>query len=112
MSKKEELIGKYHKEMDKMGVKYDAKVFANVFTACGPSVYRADASKVSSTDENELNTVKKNFVANKLGITDEKKVDSAIANVVKTMGASNKNKHRAIFYYLTAVELKKTSVFK
>jgi len=112
MSKKDELISKYHKEMDKMGVKYDSKVFENVFKACGPSVYRADASKVSSSDEKELSTVKKGFVAKKLGVTDEKKVDKAISNVVGIMGASNKNKHRAIFYYLLAKDLKKVSMFK
>jgi len=112
MSKKEAEIAKCHKAMDKLGVKYDAKAFANVFTACGPSVYRTDASKVSSSDEKELNTVKKGFIAKKLGITDEAKADKAIASVVETFGKSNKNKHRAIFYYLLAKELKKISTFK
>lgn len=111
MSKKDELISKYHQEMEKMGVKYDEKVFANVFTACGPSVYNADASKVSSSDEKELQTVKTNFIDKKLGVSDEKTADAAIAEVVKIMGASNKNKYRAIFYYLLAKELKKTSNF-
>ncbi len=63
MSKRAELIEKYTKEMDKLGIKnVDADLFEKVVIGCGPSIYNADASTVSGTDEKELATVKNNFL--------------------------------------------------
>lgn len=114
MGKKAELIEFYKKEMKtKMGIKtIDDKVFENVVTACGPSIYSNDASKIASSDPEELKRIKKNFVAKKLGVKDEKIADQAMTNAVNQMGKANRNKYRAIFYYLVAKDLKKTSVFK
>ena len=114
MGKKAELIELYKSEMkSKMGINtVDAKVFEKVVTACGPSIYSNDASKIAASDPEEMNRIKKNFIAKKLGVKDEKIADKAIANAVNTMGKANRNKYRAIFYYLVAKDLKKTSVFK
>lgn len=114
MGKKAELIEMYKGEMKgKMGMKtIDNKMFENVVTACGPSIYNRDACKVAAGDKEEMKRIKKNFIAKKLGVTDEAKADKAIAGAVETMGKSNRNKYRAIFYYLVTKELKKSSVFK
>jgi len=114
MGKKAELIEMYKSEMKgKMGMKtIDNKMFENVVTACGPSIYNRDACKVAAGDKEEMKRIKKNFIAKKLGVTDEAKADKAIEGAVSTMGKSNRNKYRAIFYYLVTKELKKSSVFK
>ncbi len=111
MSKFQEAVDKYKSEFDKLGVKYDASLLEKVAKACGPSIYNADASKVSTSDQSELDTVKKNFLVGKLGLSDGPELDKAIDKVKDTFGSSNPNKFRAMFYYLLAKEFNKESVF-
>lgn len=107
MSKFDDAIAKYQKEFDKIGVKRVNQDLLKACTkACGPSIYNADACKVSSSDEKELDRVKANFLAKKLGVKGAA-ADKAVAKVVDKMGAKNRNKYRAMFYYLLAKETKK-----
>lgn len=113
MNKRTELIEKYYQEMDKLGIKnVDKGLFEKVVIGCGPSIYNADSSTVSGTDEKELATVKNNFLVKKLGLNNDSKLDSAISEVIDTLGKSNKNKYRAIFYYLLVIKFNKSSVYK
>ena len=112
MSKFDDCVAKYESEFKKLGVKYDADLLRKVAKGCGPSIYNADASKVSSGDPAELDRVKKNFLMKKLGLKDGAALDSAIADVVNTLGSSNRNKYRAMFYYLLVKNFKKASVYK
>jgi len=114
MSKLDELLAKYEENMkDKLGIKTVDKVILRAAAkACGPALYRKDASTVSSGDATELERVKKNFLIKKLGLKDSPKLDDAIQEVVDTFGSSNRNKHRAIFYYLLIKKFKKSSMFK
>jgi hypothetical protein len=112
MGKFDDTVAQYKSEMDKLGLKYDDKLFTAVTKACGPSIYLADASKVSSSDQAELDRVKKNFLIKKLGMKDDAKLDAGISAVVDQLGSSNKNKYRAMFYYLLVKHFKKESVFK
>lgn len=112
MSKFQECVETYKSEFDKLGVKYDEALLIKVAKGCGPSIYNRDASKVSSGDKAELETVKKNFLIKKLGMADGPKLDEAIAKVVDTFGSSNRNKYRAMFYYMLATNLKKTAIYK
>ena len=50
MSKFQECLDTYDKEFAKLKIKYDKKLLAAVAKGCGPSLYRVDASKVSSGD--------------------------------------------------------------
>ena len=113
MSKFEEAIELYEKQMkEKMGVKRpDMDLLRAVAKACGPSLYKKDASKVAAGDKDELARIKKNFIAKKLGVTDDAKADKAIAGAIQKIGKSNRNKYRAIFYYFLTKELRKSSVF-
>lgn len=111
MSKFDECVAKYEAEMTKLGVKYDADLLRAVAKGCGPSIYNVDASKVSSADSKELATVRTNFLGKKLGITDDAKADAAIAKVVDIFGSSNRNKYRAIFYYLLVKEFGKEKMY-
>lgn len=113
MSKRAELIEKYAGDLEnKCKVKVDMDLLTKVTIGCGPSIYNADACKVSSSDQAELDRVKQNFLAKKLGVTDEKVQDKALTYAIDTYGKSNSSKFRAVFYYLLVTHLKKASVYK
>lgn len=113
MSKRDELITKYAADLkDKCGVTPDMDFLTKVTIGCGPSIYNADSSTVSGTDEKEVATVKNNFLIKKLGLKDGPELDKAIAAVIEQYGKSNKNKYRAVFYYLLAKHFKKESAYK
>lgn len=78
---------------------------------CGPSIYNADASTVSGSDPKELETVKKNYLIKKLGMSDGPHLDEAIEKAIKTLGKSNRNKYRASVYYLLCKDCGKESVY-
>ena len=113
MSKRDELIALYTKELKaKCGVKADHDLLTKVTIACGPSIYNDDASTVGCSSKSELETVKKNFLIKKLGLKDGPALDAGIKEVCEQLGTSNRNKYRAMFYYLLTVNFKKQSVFK
>jgi hypothetical protein len=111
MSKFDECIETYKKEFDKLKISYDLDLLTKVAKGCGPSIYNTDASKVSSADKEELARVKNNFLIKKLGLKDGTELDDAIAGVVDQFGSSNRNKYRAMFYYLLTKKFKKESVY-
>ena len=113
MSKRDELIVKYAADLkDKCGVTPNMDLLTKVTIGCGPSIYNADSATVAGSDEKELATVKNNFLVKKLGLKDGPELDKAIDAVIEKYGRSNKNKYRAVVYYLLAVHFKKESVYK
>ncbi|WP_339839251.1 DUF2853 family protein [uncultured Flavobacterium sp.] len=113
MSKRDELIVKYAADLkDKCGVTPDMDLLTKVTVGCGPSIYNADSATVAGSDEKELATVKNNFLVKKLGLKDGPELDKAIDAVIEKYGRSNKNKYRAVVYYLLAVHFKKESIYK
>jgi len=113
MSKRDELIEKYAADLkEKCSVKADMDLLTKVTIGCGPSIYNADAATVSGTDDSELATVKNNFLIKKLGLKDSPDLDKGIASVIETYGKSNRNKYRAVVYYLLTKHFKKESVYK
>ncbi len=112
MGKRDDLIQKYAADLkDKCGVTPDMDLLTKVTIGCGPSIYNNDASTVSSSDPEELATVKKGFLIQKLGLPDNEELDEAIQKVLKQYGASNRNKHRAVVYYLLTKHFNKDSVY-
>ncbi len=112
MSKRDELIAKYAADLkDKCGVNADMDLLTKVTIGCGPSIYNADASTVSGSDASELETVKNNFLIKKLGLGASDDLDGAIASVMDTYGKSNRNKYRAVVYYLLTKHFGKESVY-
>jgi len=112
MSKRDEKIEQYtavSKEL-KLGLSDD--FITKVTVGLGPSIYKKDSETVSCTDSSELDTVRKNFLQKKLGLTnDDAELDAAIKKVCEAMGSSNRNKYRALFYALLAKEFSKESVY-
>lgn len=113
MSKREELIAKYADDLkNKCGVTPDMDFLTKVTIGCGPSIYNKDSSTVSGGSAAEIATVKNNFLIKKLGLSDSADLDSAIDSVLETYGKSNRNKYRAVVYYMLAKHFKKESVYK
>ncbi len=111
MSKFQECLETFDKEFKKLGMKYDAALLAKVAKACGPALYNKDSSKVAATDKKELERIKSNFLIKKLGLKDTPKLDEGIQTVVEQIGKSNRNKYRAMFYYLLVKKFRKSALF-
>lgn len=112
MSKRDDLIKKYAEDIkDKFGEAADMDLLTKVTVGLGPSIYNLDASKVSGADEKELATVKNNYLIKKLGLSDGPKLDEGIKTVMDKYGSSNKNKHRAVVYYMLCKHFGKQSVY-
>ena len=112
MSKRDDLIAKYATDIkEKFGTSADMDLLTKVTIGLGPSVYNLDASKVSGGDEKELETVKNNYLVKKLGLNDSPQLMDAIKSVLDTYGASNKNKYRAVVYYMLCKHFNKESIY-
>ena len=113
MSKRDDLIVKYAADLkEKCGITPDMPLLTKVVIGCGPSIYNPDAATVSGSQQSELDTVKNNFLIKKLGLKDDADLDKGIDAVLEKYGKSNKNKYRAVVYYLLTVHFKKESVYK
>lgn len=107
----EEVLEVFKKEARDIGFEIHEELFHAIVNHLGPSIHDRDASLVACSDDEELKLVKTNFLLGKLGLEDGPELDSAIKQVCGAMGQSNRNKHRATFYYLLTAILKKESVF-
>jgi len=110
MGKRDEKIALYTEEAKKFNDTVDEDLLAKVTIGLGPSIYKKDAETVACSDPEELNRLKKNFLVKKLGLTDGD-FDAAIKEVCTKMGSSNRNKYRAIFYYMLAIKFNKASIY-
>jgi hypothetical protein len=82
-----------------------------VTIGCGPAIYNADSSTVAGTDASELETIKANFLIKKLGLADGPKLMEAINAVIETYGKSERNKYRAVVYYMLVKHFGKDGVY-
>ncbi len=111
MSKFDEKVAQYKKFMDDKNMRSNTELLAAVTKGLGPSIYKADAETVSGSDEKELETVKKNFLIGKLGLADSAALDKAIDDVMEKIGRSERNKYRAVVYYMLVKKFDKESVY-
>ncbi|MBT8180358.1 MAG: DUF2853 family protein [Eudoraea sp.] len=111
-NRRDDLIEKYAADIKaKFGQTPDMGLLKKVTIGLGPSIYNMDSSKVSGTDDTELETVKKNFLIKKLGLSDGPALMEGIKSVIDKYGKSERNKHRAVVYYILAKHFKKESVY-
>ena len=112
MGKRDDLIELYADDLKKKcGIEPDMGLLTKVTIGCGPAIYNADASTVASSQESELETVKENFLMKKLGLADGPELMEGINAVVEIYGKSERNKYRAVFYYLLTKHFGKESVY-
>jgi hypothetical protein len=113
MGKRDDLIAKYADDLkNKCGMTPDMDLLTKVTIGCGPAIYNADASTVAGSQAAELETVKNNFLMKKLGLKDSPELDTAIAAVLKTYGQAERNKYRAVVYYMLTKHFGKEAVYR
>lgn len=112
MGKRDELIAKYAEDLKtKCGMTPDMDLLTKVTIGCGPSIYNDDASTVAGSQKSELETIKENFLVKKLGLPDSADLMKAIDSVLETYGKSNRNKYRAVVYYMLVKHFKKEAIY-
>ncbi len=112
MGKRDDLIAQYADDLrSKCGMQPDMDLLTKVTIGCGPAIYNADASTVAASQASELETVKDNFLVKKLGLADGPQLMEAINSVIDTYGRSERNKYRAVVYYMLTKHFGKESVY-
>ncbi|MEM9637157.1 MAG: DUF2853 family protein [Pseudomonadota bacterium] len=112
MGKRDDLIAQYADDLkNKCGMSPDMDLLTKVTIGCGPSIYDADAATVASSQAGEIETVKNNFLIKKLGLSDGPELDAAINKVIETYGQSERNKYRAVVYYMLTKHFGKEAVY-
>ena len=111
MSKFDEAMSDYISQSNDLGLGLDEALLKGIAKSLGPSIYNADSSKVSCSDQAEKDRVKNNFLINKLGLEDSDALGAAVDSVCEQLGSSNRNKHRAVFYALLAKQFGKEGQF-
>ena len=112
MGKRDELIAKYADDLKtKCKMTPDMKLLEKVVIGCGPAIYSADSETVAASQAAELELVKNNFLIKKLGLKDGPQLMAAINAVVETYGKSERNKYRAVVYYLLVRHFGKEAVY-
>jgi len=112
MGRRDDLIARYASDLrEKCGVEPDMDLLRKVTIGCGPSIYNADASTVAATQQHELDTVRRNFLVKRLGLSDGQDLHDAIDAVIEQYGRSERNKYRAVVYYLLTRHFGKESVY-
>lgn len=112
MGRRDDLIATYANDLrTKCGMEPDMELLRKVTIGCGPAIYDADAATVAAGQEHELETVKNNFLIKKLGIADGPHLMDAINQVIDAYGRSERNKYRAVVYYMLTKRFGRESVY-
>ena len=112
MGKRDDLIAKYPDDLkNKCGITPDMDLLTKVTIGCGPSIYNAEASTVAGGQQSQLETVKNSFLVKKLGLADGHELMTAIDKVIETYGRSERNKYRAVVYYMLTKHFGKEAVY-
>ena len=112
MSKLDEKVAAYQEEAKKLGLDVPATLIEKVTRGLGPSIYKKDSETIACSQKSELETVRKNFLQKKLGLTEDDAIlDAAIKEVCEKMGSKNPAKKRALFYALLTKKFGKESVY-
>ncbi|MCB5199180.1 Protein of unknown function [Loktanella sp. DSM 29012] len=112
MGKRDDLIQKYAEDLrNDCGMEPDMDLLTKVTIGCGPSIYNADASTVAGSDPEELQRVVDGFLKKKLGLPDSPDLMDAVNKAIDTYGRSNRNKYRAVIYYLLTKHFGKEAVY-
>jgi hypothetical protein len=113
MGKRDDLIAKYADDLrNKCKMEPDMALLTKVTIGCGPSIYDNDAQTVAGSQKTELETVKNNFLIKKLGLKDSPDLMTAIESVIETYGKSERNKYRAVIYYMLTKHFGKEAVYR
>ena len=112
MGKRDDLIAKYAQDIEtKLGQTPDMDLLRKVTIGCGPSIYSADSETIAASDKSEIDRVRDGYLKKKLGLSDDDGLDGAIQTVMEQYGSSNRNKYRAVVYYMLCRHFGKEAVY-
>ncbi|EKE44697.1 hypothetical protein OCGS_1535 [Oceaniovalibus guishaninsula JLT2003] len=112
MGRRDELIEKYAEDLrTKCDMDPDMDLLRKVTIGCGPTIYNRDSSTISQGDTDELKTIRDNFLIKKLGLPDDEHLMGGIQSVLTTYGRENRQKYRAVVYYLLVKHFGKEDVY-
>ena len=112
MGKRDDLIASYAKDLQtKCKMTPDMNLLTKVTIGCGPAIYNPDSATVTVSNADDLANVKRNFLIKKLGLPDDAKLDEALDAVIETYGRSERNKYRAVIYYMLTRHFGKETVY-
>ncbi len=112
MSKRDDLIAIYASDLqEKCRVTPDMALLTKVTIGLGPAIYNSDASTVAGSQATELETIRAKFLMKKLGLPDGPELMAGIDTAIETYGRSNRNKHRAVIYYLLTSHFGREAVY-
>ncbi len=113
MGKRDDLIAKYADDLrNKCKMEPDMALLTKVTIGCGPAIYDNDAQTVAASDSSELERIKNNFLIKKLGLKDSPALMDGIKSAAETYGTGERNKYRAVFYYMLTKHFGKESAYK
>ena len=113
MGKRDDLIAKYAEDLKtKCNMTPDMALLTKVTIGCGPSIYDNDAQTVAASDKAELERIEQNFLVRKLGLKPGPALMEGINAAIDTYGKSERNKYRAVFYYLLVKHFGKEAAYK
>jgi len=112
MSQRDEKLALYREFVIKHNLTLDDALLAKVTVGLGPSIYNKDSESIACSDQSELDTVRKNFLIKKLGLTlEEAELNAAIKEICETIGSSVRTKYRAVFYTLLTQKFNKQEIY-
>jgi len=95
-------IDKHKQDVSNYVSKVDAELVEALAKTYRLVLSNKDSAYVACSQKDELDTIRKNFLKKKLGLSfPDEELDAAIKEVCETMKAS-RNKSRLSFYYLLA----------
>jgi len=97
MATKVEKIALYSEEIKKFDANPDLELLEKITGLLWPSIFNKDSETVACSDESELERILSSSVIEKLDLNVSM---SDVKAVCEKMWTSNRNKYRAIFYYL------------
>jgi len=112
MGKRYDLIAKFADDLkSKCKVTPDTALLTKVTIGCGPSIYDNDAQTVAGSDQDVLERIEKNILIKKLDLNAGPGLMDGINAAVETYGKSDRNKFRAVFYYLLVKHFGREAVY-
>ena len=100
MGKRDEWIAKYAEDLKmKCNMTPDMDLLTKVTIGCGPAIYNKDAQTVAGGQASEL------------GLKDGPELMEAIGKVIEIYGKSERNKYRAVVYYMLTKHFGKEAIY-
>jgi len=101
------LISKLKADSDKLELGLSQELITEIAKDLGPSAFNSDSKFVDSKSQEELDTIKNEFLIKKLNLIDDSKLDDAILSVLEQLKALKNKKHRVLVYALLKTHFSK-----